>query len=194
VISSARARRIATAAAATVIGLSTVAIAAPANAESRTLKDGKGDTWNVAAEEPKKVSGHPQADIRKVSIRHSSRKLAITVKVQNLKKTGEGIGTQVNIDTATDISYSASVGGEPGAWRGRATFWASDGTTCSPQGSMDYGKDVMRLTVPTRCLANPEWVRLVVGGIYVKSESKAFYDDATSKKLEFAYTRRIQRG
>lgn len=129
-----------------------------------------------------------------MSVRHSARKLSFTVKVQNLKKSGDGVGTQVGIDTASDVSYNATVAGEPGAWRGRATFYASDGTTCSPKGSMDYGKDVMRMTVPTRCLANPDWVRVIIGGIYVKSENKAFYDDATSKRLEFAYTRRIQRG
>jgi hypothetical protein len=194
VITSVRARRIATAAAATVLSLTVVAAAAPANADSRTLKDGKGDTWNVSGETPKKASGHPQADIRKVSVRHSARKLSFTVKVQNLKKSGNVVGTQVGIDTASDVSYTASVAGEPGAWRGRAMLYASDGGTCSPKGSMDYRKDVMRMTVPTRCLGNPEWVKIQVLGIHLNSNDKAFIDDARSKKLENAYTRRIQRG
>ena len=193
-ISSVRARRLVGATIATVIGFSAVATASPAFAESRTIRDGKGDTWNVSGTEPKKASGHPEGDVRKVSIRHSSRKLLITVKVQNLKKSGEAVGTQVGIDTPSDVSYSSVVAGEPGAWGGQTSFYASDGTTCTPKGSMDYGKDVMRLTVPTRCLANPDWVKLQVAGIYIKTQEKAFYDDALSKKFDFGYTRRIEKG
>jgi hypothetical protein len=194
VITSVRARRIATAAAATVIALSTVATAAPANADSRTLKDGKGDTWNVSGTEPKKASGHPEADLRKVVIRHTDRRIIVTGRTQNLRKAGQTLGMTVAVDTASDATYNGYVLGERGAWGGEAYFSASDGTACSPKGSMNYRRDLMTLSFPRSCVGRPEWVRLQVAGVYVNNADKIFYDDPMSKKLEFGFTRRIEKG
>ena len=192
-ISSARARRLGAFAAATVLGLS-VATAAPASAETRTLKDGKGDTWNVTTDPPEKQGGHPQADLRKVVIKHTDRKVVVTARTQDLKKSGTVLGMTVAVDTASDATYSGYVAGEPGAWGGEAYFSASDGTTCSPKGSMNYRRDLMTLSFPRSCVGRPEAVRLQVAGVYVNNADKVFYDDPMSKKLEFGFTRRIEKG
>lgn len=193
-ISSVLARRATAAVAATVLGLSVVATAAPATADSRTLKDGKGDTWNVARAEPRKQAGHPEGDLRKVVIKHSARTLIVSARVQNLKKKGDATGITVEIDTPSDVTYSADAYGLRGQRKGQADLRASDGTTCNPKGSMNYRKDVVTLKVPTRCLSRPAWVRAKILGIHLENEQKAFYDSAHSAKLEPTFTRRIERG
>lgn len=192
-ISSARTSRLVALVATTVLGLS-VATAAPASAASRTIKDGRGDTWNVAAETPKKSSGHPEGDIRKLRITHTARKLVVTAHVQDLKKAGDAVGLTVSINTPSDVSYSSEAGATPSDWQGSASWYASDGTTCSPKLAMDYRGDTMRLTVPTSCLADAAWVRLRLGTFFIKGQEKAFYDDATGKKLDFEQTRQVRRG
>ncbi|GAA1476840.1 hypothetical protein GCM10009623_12860 [Nocardioides aestuarii] len=191
-ISSARTSRFVALAAATVLGLS-VATAAPASADSRTIKDGKGDTWNIASETPKKASGHPEGDLRKVTFNHTARKVVITARMQNLKKSGEGVGVYMNIDTPDDTSYGADLIGTPDNWRGEASVYGS-ASECSPTGSLNYKKDVAKLSIPRSCLGRPDWVRFQLAGAFAKSENKIFYDDATGKKVEFAFTRRVARG
>jgi hypothetical protein len=191
VISSARARRVATAAAATVIGLSTVAIAAPANADSRTLKDGKGDTWNVSGTEPKKDSGNPVGDLRKLTIKHTERKVVVTARLQNLKKAGQAVGLQLEVKAPGNISHNASVFAEEGAWKGQSYV---SGSECDTKESMNYRQDVITLDMPTRCFDRPEWLKFRVYGIWVKSSEKAFIDNAHTAKLEGDFTRRIERG
>jgi len=197
-ISSAFARRAVSAAAATVLGLSVVATAAPANADSRTLKDGRGDTWDVTQKEPVKRSGHPEGDLRKVTIKHTARKLVVTARTQNLKKTGQGVGAIVSIKTP-DAVYDAAVYGEPGAWQGQSYVSGGTGGTagtqpCETGGVMNYTKDVMTLTIPASCLARPDWVKLNISGLLLTSSDKAFFDSATSNKAEGGYTRRIEKG
>ena len=190
-ISSVRASRLVALAAATVLGLS-LATAAPALADSRTIKDGKGDTWNVS-DTPKKASGHPEGDLRKVTFNHTARKVVITARMQNLKKSGEAVGVYMNIDTPDDASYGADLIGTPGNWRGEVSVYGSD-AECSATGSLNYEKDVAKLSIPRSCLGRPDWVRFQMAGAFAKNEDKLFYDDATGKKLEFAYTRRVARG
>ena len=193
-ISHARTRRATTAVAALVLGLTAAATAAPASADTRTLKDGRGDTWNVTQDVPTKQGGHPEGDLRKVVIKHTARKLVVTSRFQNLKKAGQGVGAYANIDVPGDVSYGAGVFGTPGAWKGQTSFYASDGTTCEPSRRMNYRTDVARLSVPTRCLGRPDWVRLQVYGQFAPNQDKYFIDSAHGVKLDSQYTRRIERG
>ena len=193
-ITSARARRIATAAAATVLALSTVAVAGPANADSRTLKDGKGDTWNVSGSEPKKASGHPEGDVRKVVVKHTGRKLVVSVHTQNLKKSGSGVGATMQVKAAGGGQYDSAVYGEPGSWNGNSYFSGSEGVNCDTDETMNYKKDVMTLSVPTRCFGRPDWVKVNVSGIWVSSSEKLFFDSASSRKAQGDFTRRIAAG
>lgn len=192
-ISSARARRVSAAVAATVLGLSVVATAAPASADSRTLKDGKGDTWLVSGAEPEKKAGHPEGDLRKVVIKHTARKLVVTARFQNLQKSGNGVALQAQIDTPGDIIYGVSAFGEPGNWKGEAALYGSP-EACSVGHTMNYRKDVISVSVPSRCLERPDWVKLEVYGLFEKSDSKFFVDNAHNGKLDGEYTRRIERG
>lgn len=191
-ISPVHARRLAALAATTALGLS-VATAAPASADSRTLKDGKGDTWDVTQSDPVKKSGHPEGDVRKAVVKHTGRKLVVTVHTQNLKKSGEAVGAIMQVKAAGGGVYDAAVYGEEGAWNGQSYFSGSD-VSCETDETMNYKKDRMTLSVPTRCFDRADWVKVNISGIWVSNNDKVFFDSATSKKAEGDFTRRIAAG
>ncbi len=194
-ISSVLARRAASAAVVTVLSLAAVvATAASASAESRTLKDGRGDTWQIFGTEPARKPGHPEADVRKVVVKHTARKVVVRARVQDLRREGQAITLAVDIDTPSDVTYSASADAWRGSWKGTTTFFAGDSRTCEPRHSLSYGKDVIRLSVPTRCLARPAWVRAQVKVIHVTGRGRAFFDNAHNRQLQGEFTRRIRRG
>lgn len=181
------------AAAATVLGLSVVVAAAPASADSRTFKDGRGDTWDVSQPEPVREGGHAGGDLRKVVVRHTARALVVEVRFQDLRKKGDVIGLSVDVHAPDDLGYGASAFAGDGAWRGVSGFYGGDGS-CDTTHTIDYRGDVITLAIPTRCMAAPEWVKVSVRGAFRPNDQKYLADDALSRSAESRYSRRIARG
>lgn len=193
-ISSAR-TRLASAAAVGALALTTVlAAAVPASAEVKRRADPRGDTWTYDTDGPVKVGGHPEADLRRVVVKHSARKVVVTARFANLKKLGDGGGLQVDLSTADDTTYGASASAGPGGWKGESSVYSGEEIDCGVDHSMGYRKDVVVLTMPTRCFDKPRWIKVRVFSFWSPSSEDFYFDDAYSKGYEGTLTRRIKRG
>ncbi len=153
------------------LALTTVlAAAVPASAEVKRRADPRGDTWTYDTDGPVKVGGHPEADLRRVVVEHSARKVVVTARFANLKKLGDGGGLQVDLSTADDTTYGASASAGPGAWKGESSVYS--------------GEEIEK----------PRWIKVRVFSFWSPSSDDFYFDDAYSKGYEGTLTRRIKRG
>ena len=135
--------------------VATVAVAAPASAETFSKSDPAGDVAGPDGQYPNVTNG----DIRRVRFEHGRRNVTIRADFRDLAKEGGGIEQYMRIDTPAG-SYQLVVIATPENWRGEFFIVGSESACGGADHRLDYGRDRFTLSVPRGCLAGPRWVRV----------------------------------
>ncbi len=175
-------RRAAAATAGLAAVLSTVAVAAPASAETYRHTDPARDVAAPDGPRPDVKNG----DIRDVRFEHARRNVTLRATFRDLAREGEGLEQFVQVETPTG-SYQFLVAAGPENWSGEF-FPFGDGTGCGGTDfRLDYGRNVFTLSLPRGCVGNPRWVKVghaTVTGLFRQTE-QFLVDDALKRGFRF---------
>ena len=196
----ARTRLVSTLAATTLAATAVLASAGSAAAEVKEFADGRGDTWTYKKSGPVKESGHPEVDLRRVSVDHTTEALTVKARIVDLQKTGQYVGLDVTVVTSSggDESYGLSVAGSKGAWAGESALWMYGGDSsaeieCAIEHDLDYATDRITLSAPTSCFGDPEWVKVAIAS-YWAAKKRFVIDNPANGKEYMNLTGRLTRG
>ena len=141
---------------ATVGTLATVALAAPASAETANVLDGPDASGSLG-------------DILTVNIKHRDRRVVVTTNVADLRRQSEGGPSGLNIWFDTDPGRRVrSTSSGPGSSPARTTSCLVRGTgepsgsrsSCDHHATFDWAGDKVVLSVARRCLGRPAQIRV----------------------------------
>lgn len=182
---------------ATALVLAAIMLAAPAaQANGAKWDDPVDDTWTWDGDlNAVQVPDHPEADLVKAVVKHGARKIAVTATWDNLQKVGKGGGLMVQFLTNTDLLRNGIVDMPRRNWKGKSFVTEDRGpkVNCGVTHKVDYARDTVRLTVPSRCLKRPKWVRVIVRSTWVVGNE--FYDDNPHNAgPDSGWSRKIRRG
>ncbi len=173
----------------------------PAQAQKLSWVDAAKDVWRVdmgeVEEAPTPAPKRTQADIRRVTVRHTDRAIVVRQSYVDLARKGAGLAVGGTIRTNTGLRRDFGIWAERGRWRGAAEMNGPRGPVdCAIGHQIDYDRNVTVVTIPRSCLKQPRWVKLQLGAISVAgSKQAAFYlDDARSDQADLSWTPRIRRG
>jgi hypothetical protein len=194
--------RLASAVAATALAATDVlACAGSASAEVKEFADGRGDTWTYKDSGPVKKPGHPEADLRRVSVDHTTEAVTVRARLVDLQKIGQFGGLDVTVVTSSggEESYGLSVAGSKGAWKGEVALWmyGTDGSAeveCALGHDLDYAKDRITLSAPTTCFGDPEWVKVAITSYWAPTKKTFFVDNPANGKEYMRLTGQLTRG
>jgi hypothetical protein len=170
-----------------VSALSAALVAAtPAPAQVRTVDDpdtvGDVITFNdddAAVPAPERTLN----DVSNTTLTHGARRVAIKVDYVDLKKRAGGDYQSLFIVMKTNegVRRYVSVKARRGHWSGDVETYngQSEEVRCPVRHSIDYEVNVMRLTLPRRCVNNPRWVTFRVSAS-AQGDDGYFADDALS--------------
>jgi hypothetical protein len=162
------------------------------------LRDGPGDVWTGLSpdREPTRAN-FPAADVTRVLVRHAPFAIRIRMRFVDLRR----VGTQryvVQIGTPSNV-YFAQVASSPGARRGTHRFDTSQTSGCRGMTHrIRYGRNVVSMRIPRRCLERPPWVRVGLENTLTRNPGKheTIYRDNPHNRGAFSdeVTRRLYRG
>lgn len=147
------ARRLAAATCGLAAVLTSVAVAAPASAETFSKSDPAGDVASSDGPHPEIRNG----DIRKTRLEHARNVVTLRVEYRDLAREGSAIQQYVRIQTPA-TTYDYSIQATPANWQGELQF-ATPGPCAGAEWRFDYGTNVFTMRVPRSCLDGPRWVR-----------------------------------
>lgn len=172
-------RRAAAATAGLAAVLSTVAVAAPASAETYRHTDPARDVTAQDGPRPDVKNG----DIRDVRFEHARRNVTLRATFRDLAREGEGLQQFVQVETPT-ATYQFLVAAGPDNWSGEF-YPFGDGTGCGGTDfRLDYGRNVFTLSLPRGCVGNPRWVKVGLGTV------TGFFNETEEFRIDDA----LQRG
>lgn len=158
-----RLSRAATATIAVAATAATIGLAAPAHAQTWDHEDATGDTWRLTADrDGSTVTPAPEAtqtDIATVSIKHS-RRITMTVTGVDFNRETSGLIYEIR-DGRREVWIDQRVGAD--RMVPRFSAYSSRGECTGARGSVDRAADVATVSVPRRCLGQPDAVRAGVG-------------------------------
>jgi hypothetical protein len=184
------------AAAATVLS-AIVGIAGPASADRVIHRDARHDVMKIVfANESDQLTPAPhrhEGDVTRAMIDHRYRRVVIKLRYAELTRSSAHIEI-AQLHTSNQAFFGLILIGL-GDGHDRVQLESREGTGCKGLWSeVDYRANTIKLSVPRRCLDNPEWVRAGVG--FITQNSKAiFLDDALSNRVrnQLTMTRRLYR-
>ena len=154
-----------------LVAATTVAVAllapATAHAGSLTIGDGTGDSWQEEITNGKVTGFSPagsavNADIVAVKVKHSARRVVVKTSFLDLSSKAEGVVTQTKVKTNEGRHYRI-VFAKDGDSRGSTGYLA--GRRCGGiHEKVSFSKNVVKVSVPRRCLSAPRWIKVVSGG------------------------------
>ena len=107
----------------------------------------------------------------------------MAMRFEELTETGHGATYTFLIGTKHKIRY-LFLDTSPGHWQGLKLFSRNSGydpVKCRGIGwSIDYGADLVRASVPRRCLGRPKWVHVGMGENSFFNDPVLFLDDAAT--------------
>jgi hypothetical protein len=176
--------------------LAGLAMPAAANAETFTHSDPTRDVQSfddtsAATDQPTNKT----ADVTHLTIRHTSKHMAVTVKLRDLAKTWFAISDVETADTSFTL-FGTGAGSSTDFSLAKAS---GKPITCDAiTSSRDKTKRTITFAVPTSCLGNPTWVKVGVGVVVVGSSSM-YADDALrvgggADESDLTLSRKIHRG
>lgn len=176
--------RIGAVTAALLLGLG---VTAPAHAARYVHRDAaydvQSETCTSETECTQTVVTTAEGDVRRTAIRHTRDKVVVRTTFRKLSRTSDERLFVGRIVTNEGLKRDAVMYFEPGAGRGTAMLLRPNGALarCTVSGRVDYGNDVLVLSVPRRCLSAPRWVRVGVGYARYQDGGVEFADDALIK-------------
>lgn len=163
-----------------------VGVAGPSAAADYTHTDPAKD---VVLTDPFDVGPAPdnkEADIVKVSVTHSATKVRSTIELRDITKSRKH-NFVINLRAKVGAKvrhFDIYLQTDPSDAQGELTVYGKDGlpVTCPGQSSdIDYGKDVVTVTVPRSCLGKPSWVKTAITAEWVPSHDDYYSDNGLKK-------------
>ena len=146
--------------------LTVLATAGTAHAGSWTHRDARGDVFRAPMSEDAEPTGDATdrtSDITRFNVRHSARKVTLTLSLRDLR--GGGSMTVGRIVTPTN-DYQATVlrSADLRVFSLVDTAAETEELTCrGKRASYDTRRDRITITIPRTCLGSPSWVRAGAG-------------------------------
>ncbi|HEY3013468.1 MAG TPA: hypothetical protein VGJ41_00065 [Nocardioides sp.] len=183
-------------ASATLLG-AIVGLAGPASADRVIHRDARHDVMKVAfAEAGDELVPAPrvrEGDVTRAMIDHRYRRLVVKLRYAELSR--DTVRIQIGVLRTDGGRFALVLFGLPDHGNDVVLFSAEKQLTCKGLwNEVDYRENTIKLSVPRRCLDNPEWVRVGVG--YERLTRRAAYlDDALSSRVRdnLTMTRRLYR-
>jgi hypothetical protein len=180
------------------VAVSAALVPVAAQAGSYSSPDASGDVvkfdFSAGEETPSKAPDVTDGDIVNSRVVHGPRRLTIEVQYRDLNASGGQIAHGFLIGTNKHRKREIVLTAVPGHWQGHKIMLSGHGKRVRCKGvhwSLQYGANLVRLSVPRRCLGNPKWVHVGIGTIEQPASGEAFFlDDAnltgtTGEKLKW---------
>lgn len=138
-------------------------VAVPAAAEPVSVRDARGDMIRV-----EEGGGNPQpapratiGDVVRTTFRHADRHVVVRTKLAGLERTGRRFTVWVDVQNGARRVWIVGVEATRRDRNGHTIFMTGRGADvrCALEHRIDYAKDVVRVSVPRRCLDMPRVVR-----------------------------------
>lgn len=138
--------------------------AAPAAAEQRTVRDARHDMIRVeeGGSNPQAVPGATIGDVVRTKFRHTDRRVIMRTKLAALERTGRRFTVWVDIQNGARRKWFLGVEATRRDRNGHTMFFTGRGidVRCAAlRHRVNYADDVVRVSVPRRCLDTPRAVR-----------------------------------
>lgn len=175
-------------------------VAVPASAEDVTVRDPRGDMIRVeeGGGNPQPAPGARIGDVVRTSFRHSDRHVVVRTKLAALERTGRRFTVWVDVQNGARRTWTVGVEATRRDRNGHTIFMTGRGhdTRCAVQHRINYVDDVVRVSVPRRCLDTPRVVRFRLLSEHVRrSWNHAWLDNGLAVPIgDRHWTRWLSRG
>jgi hypothetical protein len=170
--------------------ISTLALAAgralgtagTAAAQTLTVKDARGDVqaFDAESETTTPAPGVRNSDVLRTTFRHEDRRISVRAKLTELSRSGQASLHGISLVTNEKVRRDVTIYATKNMWRGQAEMSRPNGTpvACDIAHKIDYANNVVTLSFPRSCVSDPRWVRVGFASVWMKSNMRAFGDDA----------------
>lgn len=173
--------------------------AGPAQAERTAVADRRGDVLKV---EEGATSGEPAPgstfDVWRSTFAHTTDRVVVRVRFDDLRRTGKRLQVWVNLQDGRGRTNHIGIEGTPGNRSGTAWLMGDRGQDrpCRIRHRIDYGRDVVRVSLPRTCVGSPRVLRFGVLTEHVRRTWRyAWLDDGLSPTVgPIEWTRRLSAG
>jgi hypothetical protein len=149
--------------AAVAVALVLPLVAVPAAAEKVTVLDAPGDMIRVeeGGSDPQPAPGATIGDVLRTTFRHGERRVVVRTELAALERTGRRFIVWVDVQDGERHSWFVGVEATRRDRNGHTIFMTGRGhdVRCAVRHRIDYAVDVVRVSVPRRCLDAPRVVR-----------------------------------
>jgi hypothetical protein len=187
------------AAVAAVVVLSLVAV--PAAAQKVTARDARGDMIRVqeGGSDPRPAPRAMIGDVERTSFRYLDRRVVVRTELAALQRTGRRLTVWVDVQNGARRTWFVGVQATGRDRNGHTIFITARGRDVRCGGvrhRVDYADDVVRVSVPTRCLGRPHVVRFRLATEHVRrSWAYAWLDNGLAVATgDRQWTRWLSRG
>ncbi len=173
---------------------------AAAVASSLTVSDPRGDMVRVdeGGTNPRPAPGAAVGDVVRSTFRHTDRRVIVRVKFADLARTGKRLNLWVDLRDERGRTFILGVEATRRDRNGHPILMTDRGRDipCAVSHRIRYGRNVIRASVPRRCLDTPTSVQFRVLTEHVRrSWAYAYLDNGLSENLEDRrWTRPLRRG
>jgi hypothetical protein len=168
------------------VALGATLVPVAAHAGSYSAPDQSGDVakydFTGESEAPTPLPDRTEGDIVHSRVVHGPRRVTIEVRFRDLSTTGGTIAHDFRIGTNKHLGREIVIVASPGSWQGHKAVLNKRDKRAHCKGvrwSLQYGANLVRLSVPRRCLGNPKWVHVGIGTFEGTSDA-VFVDDANT--------------
>lgn len=181
------------------VALALTLAAGPASAERLAVADRHADVLKV---EEGATSGVPAPgstfDVWRSTFAHNADRVAVRVRFDDLRRTGKRFQVWVNLQDGRGRTHHVGVAAVPGDRSGTAWLMGGRGQDrpCRVRHRIDYGRDLVRVSLPRTCLGSPRVLRFGVLSEHVRRTWRyAYLDDGLSPTVgPVTWTRRLRAG
>lgn len=159
-----------------------------AHADKLVRVDASHDVVKYAQTSQTVQPDRTEGDIVRSVVRHTAKRVVMTMSFAELTPTGIGAFNVFMIKTPT-MTRTVALQTIPGYWDGRAFFYkgvAGHAATClGIRHKLDYTANTATVSVPRRCLHNPKWVKVAMQHNDSPTNYDTYMDDAlTDGRME----------
>lgn len=176
--------------AAAAVAVALVPLSAPAASAARlTVADARGDMIKVeeGGGNPRPAPDATIGDALRTTVRHTDRRVVVRVAFADLAATGKRLNLWVDLRDETGRTSILGVEATRADRDGHPILMTNRGRdiACAVAHRISYRRDVIRASVPRRCLDNPESVRFRVYTEHVRrSWAYAYLDNALNRNFD----------
>ncbi|MEI5671857.1 MULTISPECIES: hypothetical protein [unclassified Nocardioides] len=169
-----------------------VVTAGSAAAETWTHRDARGDVVDVPYDDDlTKITANPDdvaADITRLSVRHGTRRVTVTLGLRDLRTGGTGVGVRL-VTPRGDFTLTAFAvdGLRMHFFQETAKSDSDEEVACrGDRVRLQPRHDRVRVSIPRTCLGEPRWVR--AGGIFMHGIERAVAEEGPFQVDEALHT------